>query len=122
MNSLLSFMVLAVATPTARPCLGVAIQSQRGPINLLGFSAVGYQADVDRVIAADNQIGGEAGKPERGDDGRWTVRFLFPSPPVHAAAAVDLVQRARSGAFGPLIVETMTRDIETLPADKCPRN
>lgn len=121
MTLILSVVMLAATTPATEPCLGVAIEGQHGPINLMGFSATGDKASVEKLAAANRAIGGETAPWKDAADGRVTAHFFFPSPPVRADAAVDLVVRARRGAFGRLAVETATMGIETLPADKCPR-
>lgn len=110
------------AVATTKPCIGVVVETQNGPANLLGFRVNGDSAAVEKVVAAAKQIGSDVGNSQRQPDGRVEVYFFFPSPPVTSAAAVSVIKQAQSGDFGSLTVETKTFGIETLPADKCPRS
>lgn len=110
------------AVAITKPCIGVAVETQNGPANLLGFRVIGNSAAVEKVVAAAKKIGADVGNPQREPDGRVEVYFFFPSPPVTSATAVSVIKQAQSGDFGPLTVETKTFGIETLPADKCPRS
>jgi hypothetical protein len=108
----------APGTPS-QDCLGVAIQSQYGPVNLMGISVAGPETALANVTAAAIAIGVRPGEIQRDVQGRATIAFV--SPRIRSADAIQLVIRTRSGEFGALELETRTMGIETLPPDRCPR-
>jgi len=121
MIALLYFIAAVSQDAASKPCLGVAVKSQYGPMNLMGFTAKGSRTSIDQLVTATKEIGAES-REVGNTTGEVEISVLFVSPPVKSNNAVKLIERARSGEFGPLKVETRAMGIETLPANMCPEN
>ena len=121
---MITALVLALAAAPASDvganCLGVAIQSQNGPLNLWGIDISGPDEVLNKIVTASTRFG-ILPKDIFGSPSNGSIAILFVSPRVHSGDVVDLVTRIRGGEFGAATVHTRTMGIETLPADKCPR-